>query len=255
MNSLLLTGPDLNNLLGVLLRFRKDLIAVTADIQQMFYGFLVRHDHSDYLRFLWHKDSNLSKGIQEYRMGHMFLATARPQLWLSTAFVELLRRTSQDLELTQGRFVERHFYVDDGLISLPTESAAIDLLKRTCPSLAESNLKLHKIASNSITVMQAFKPEELASDIKDLCLDSETLPTQRSLGLCWDINSDTFTFKVTVADKPYTRQGVLSIINSVFDPLGLAAPVTVRGRLLLRELATGVQDWDAPLPKEKESQW
>lgn len=53
-------------------------------------------------------------------------------------------------------FVERHFCIDDGLISLPTASAAIDRLKHTCASLTESNLKLHKIASNSFLVMQAY---------------------------------------------------------------------------------------------------
>lgn len=59
LNSVLLTGPDLNNtLLGVLLRFRKDLIAVTADIQQMFYACLMRHDHRNYLRFLWHRNND-----------------------------------------------------------------------------------------------------------------------------------------------------------------------------------------------------
>lgn len=52
-----------------------------------------------------------------------------------------------------------------------------DLLKRTCASLAESNLKLHAIASNSIAVMEAFKPEELATGIRDLGLDDETLRT------------------------------------------------------------------------------
>jgi hypothetical protein len=138
---------------------------------------------------------------------------------------------------------------------MPTESADIDLLKRTCASLAESNLKLHKIASNSVAVMRAFEPEELASGIRDLGLDDETLPVQRSLDSCWDINTDMFTFKVAVTDKPYTRRGVPSIVNSVFDPLGLAAPVTIRGRLLLQELSRGVQDWDAPLPVKKVSTW
>ena len=46
LNSVLLTGPDLNNaLLGVLLHFRKDL--VLPHIQQMFYGFLVSREHRD----------------------------------------------------------------------------------------------------------------------------------------------------------------------------------------------------------------
>ena len=248
--------PDLNNtLLGVLLRFRKDLIAVTADIQQMFYGFLVKLEHRDYLRFLWYKDNDLYKEIQEYRMRvHVFGNSPSPAV-----ATYCLRRAAQKGEAMYGgdtvQFVQRHFYVDGGLISVPTESAAIDLLKRTCASLAESNLKLHKIAPNSVAVMRAFEPEELASDIRDLGLDDETLPAQRSLGLCWDVNTDMFTFKVAVTDKPYTRRGVLSIVNSVFDPLGLAAPVTIRGRLLLRELSSGVQDWDTPLPNEKISTW
>lgn len=42
LNKVLLQGPDLNNsLLGVLLRFRKNCIAASADIQQMFYSFRV----------------------------------------------------------------------------------------------------------------------------------------------------------------------------------------------------------------------
>lgn len=45
----------------MLLGFRKDLVALTANIQQMFYGFLVREDHRDYLRFLWHKDNDLRR--------------------------------------------------------------------------------------------------------------------------------------------------------------------------------------------------
>ncbi|XP_035995613.1 uncharacterized protein LOC110368714 isoform X1 [Fundulus heteroclitus] len=256
LNSVLLTGPDLNNtLLGVLIRFRKELIAATADIQQMFYGFLVSPDHRDYLRFLWHKDNDLSKEVQEYRMRvHVFGNSPSPAV-----AIYCLRRAIQKGETKFGtdtrHFVERHFYVDDGLISLPTESAAIDLLKRTCESLAESNLKLHKIASNSVSVMQAFKSEDLASGIKDLSLGDDPLPDQRSLGMCWDINTDSFTFKVAVNDKPYTRRGVLSVINSIFDPLGLASPVTIKGRLLLRELSNGVENWDAPLPADKMDMW
>lgn len=42
LNDVLLQGPDMNNtLLGVLMRFCKERIAVTADIQPMFYCFIV----------------------------------------------------------------------------------------------------------------------------------------------------------------------------------------------------------------------
>jgi hypothetical protein len=53
--------------------------------------------------------------------------------------------------------------------------------------------------------------------------------------------------------KPFTRRGVLSSINSLFDPLGLTAPVTIAGKSLLREAMTGNHDWDAPLPSDYET--
>ncbi|KAI4890224.1 hypothetical protein NFI96_032236, partial [Prochilodus magdalenae] len=135
------------------------------------------------------------------------------------------------------------------------DEEAIDLLKRTKASLAESNLHLHKIASNSQVVMEAFLPEDHAKGIKDLDFTGDTEPTQRSLGLCWEIQADTFTFRVTVGDKPYTRRGVLSTVNSLFDPLGFVAPVTIRGRALLRELTSHTSEWDKPLPEEKRQEW
>ncbi|XP_069108939.1 uncharacterized protein [Argopecten irradians] len=50
LNSVLMSGPDLmNSLLGVLLRFRKERVAIMADIEQMFYCFLVQHDHRRYI--------------------------------------------------------------------------------------------------------------------------------------------------------------------------------------------------------------
>ncbi len=233
LNSILLTGPDLNNsLLGVLLRFRKEPIAVIANIQQMFYCFVVQENHRKYLRFLWHRDNDMSKEITEYQMRvHVFGNSPSPAIAIYG-----LRHAAQDGEQEHGsdthQFVERHFYVDDGLISLPNEEDAISLLKRTQKALAQSNIKLHKIASNSTTVMKAFPPEDLTKGIKDLDLTKETLPNQRSLGLCWEMESDTFTFQVTNSEKPFTRRGVLSVINSLYDPLGLVTPVTIRGRAL-----------------------
>ncbi|XP_061128960.1 uncharacterized protein LOC133150443 isoform X1 [Syngnathus typhle] len=64
LNNVLLTGPDLNNsLIGVLIRFRREKIAVMADIEQMFHCFVVREDHRDYLRFLWFRENDPAKTL------------------------------------------------------------------------------------------------------------------------------------------------------------------------------------------------
>ena len=66
---------------------------------------------------------------------------------------------------------------------------------------------------------------------------------QRSLGLNWDLSNDTFTFRVASTKKP------------LFDPIGIVAPISIQGKLLLRELTHDTTDWDEPLPAKKEAEW
>ncbi|XP_063743151.1 uncharacterized protein LOC134866887 [Eleginops maclovinus] len=256
LNDVLLTGPNMNNsLLGVLLRFRREPVAVTTDIQQMFHCFVLREDHRNFLRFLWHRNNDLDDDVIEYRMCvHVFGNSPSPSVATYG-----LRRAAAEGEREYGvearLFVERNFYVDDGLLSVPSEQEAITLLHNTQGMLALSNLRLHKILSNRVAVMRAFPPEDLAKGMKDLDLSTDPIPMQRSLGVSWDVSEDVFTFQVADAEKPYTRRGVLSTVNSLFDPLGFAAPVSVQGRSILRELTTESCDWDAPLPEEKYREW
>lgn len=99
-----------------------------------------------------------------------------------------------------------NFYVDDALKSFPTEEEAIDLLRRAQEALAASNLRLHKIAANRAKVMDAFPNDNLAKDIKCLDLSTDDLPDQRSLGVKWNLMSDTFSFQVPDTEKSYTRR-------------------------------------------------
>ena len=256
LNNSLLTGPDLNNtLLGVLIRFRKEPVAVMADVEQMFFCFLVKREHRDLLRFLWYKDNDPEKEVIEYRMKvHVFGNSPSPAV-----ATYCLRKSVEDGHLCDNprviRFVNRNFYVDDGLQSVKTATEAIALLEETRSALAKSNLRLHKIASNEREVLDAFPAEDRANDIKDLDLDESAIPMQRSLGLDWDPADDHFTFKVANEEKAFTRRGLLSTINSLYDPLGFVAPVVVQGKLILRELTTDNVDWDTPLPPLKKQLW
>ncbi|XP_070564485.1 uncharacterized protein [Ptychodera flava] len=68
LNDHLLTGPDLiNNLIGVLCRFRKYPIAVTCDKERMFHQFLVQDEDRNYLRFLRWENGDINTEPQEYR--------------------------------------------------------------------------------------------------------------------------------------------------------------------------------------------
>ena len=128
LNKVLLQGPDLNNsLLGVLMRFRKNLVGASADIKQMFYSFNVREDHRNFLRFIWHKDNDLDKELIDYRMRvHVFGNSPSPAVAIYG-----LHKTGQLADSDVQNFVQRNFYVDDGLISLENSTDTVDLLTRT----------------------------------------------------------------------------------------------------------------------------
>lgn len=79
------------------------------------------------------------------------------------------QQVEQEYRTDTLHFVDRNFYVDIRLMSFPTEAKAINLPKHTQESLSKS--KLHKRASNSVEVMQAFLPEDLTSGLQYLNFD------------------------------------------------------------------------------------
>lgn len=48
-----------------------------------------------------------------------------------------IREEAQKYGTDTVKFVEKHFYADDGLVSVPSKAEATDLLQRTQASLAE----------------------------------------------------------------------------------------------------------------------
>ena len=98
---------------------------------------------------------------------------------------------------------------------------------------------LTNIVSNMPDVTTALNPDNRESNfsVKDIC----TSPDQSShvLGLKWDHVKDTLVVSRVVdcpLDKAITQRTVLSFLSSVFDPIGLVAPYTVKARLLLKDI-------------------
>ncbi|XP_069140958.1 uncharacterized protein [Argopecten irradians] len=252
LNKHLLSGPNLtNSLLAILLRFRRDKYAASADIEQMFYRFLVKEEHRDYLRFLWYRDNNPDLDLIEYRMrAHAFGNSPSPAI---ATFA--LRKGVEGAYEDVRSFVTNNFYVDDALTSGPEAKCVSDFMHRTQRVLKQNgNIRLHKVASNSVEIVKSFPSEDLGEDLKPLDFQVDSLPTQSSLGVSWNMAKDTFQFDVHLSVQSESRREMLSTLNSIFDPIGFLTPFTIQGRILLRELTSGT-DWDTPLPGEHQRKW
>ena len=151
LNAQLLQGPDLtNSVVGVLLRFRKEKVAVTCDITAMFHQFRVRPQDRDYLQLFWFQDN--SDLICEYRMNvHLFGATSSPSC-ANFGLKQLAKDHATEFAEASAFATTNHLYVDDGLISLPSSTDAINLIHKTKELCSKANLILHKFVTNDLNV-------------------------------------------------------------------------------------------------------
>ena len=197
LNKYLLQGPLLtNNLTGVLLRFRQEPIALTCDIEGMFHQVRVNPEHRDLLRFLWWEGNDLSRDPVDYRMTvHLFGATSSPSC---ANFA--LKQAANDFEGEYGgeaaNFIRNDFYVDDGLKSVPTVTSAIELINNVKTMCHQGGFNLHKFMSNSKDVIKCIPDSDRAEGVKEIDLDLDTLPLERTLGVQWCVESDSFEFSV-----------------------------------------------------------
>ena len=245
LNDKVLQGPDLtNSLIGVLCRFRKEPIALMADVEAMFHQVRVTTEDVNALRFLWYPHGDLTLTPVEYQMMvHLFGG-----IWSPSCAKFALRRVAEDNaslfdnEVIQA--VRRSFYVDDLLKAVKDADEAIMMQKQLTDLLARGGFHLTKWVSNSRYVLDAIPEDERSKELKNVHLEDDKLPTERALGLQWDVETDRFTFNVNVKDMPSTRRGLLSTISSVYDPLGFISPYILKAKIILQRLCKDNVGWD-----------
>ena len=256
LNDNVLQGPDFtHSLVGVLLRFREESVALMADIESMFHQVRVHPKDVDALRFLWFPHGDLSKDPEEYQMLiHLFGG-----VWSPCCASYALRKTAADnadrysLEVTET--VRRNFYVDDLLKSMKDAHSAIKMYKEVTELLFHGGFHLAKWTSNKREVLEVIPDSELSKELKNVDFEKDTLPTERALGLQWNTEQDKFQYIISLKNKPETRRGILSIVSSVYDPLGFVSPFILRAKMILHQLCRKKLAWDDPVPEEELQCW
>ena len=239
-----LNGPDLtNSLVGVLLRFRQESIAMMSDVEQMFHQVLVDPKDQDAFRFLWWPKGDLKAKAEEFQMlVHLFGATSSPSC---ANFA--LRKTAEDNRKNFDLSVIEIFYVGDCLKSVATIERALHLVKELPRFLERRGFNLTKWVSNRREVTTAIPVEKRASVVD---LDLEKSRIDRALGVHWDIDNDMFGYKVGKREAVDTRRKILSLVSSIYDPLGNAVPLLLPAKKILQDLCRKLIGWDEIIPPE-----
>ena len=255
LNDELLQGPDLiNNLVGVLLRFRQYKFAYSSDIKSMFYQVRVPKEDSNFLRFLWYPENDLSQPPVPFRLlVHVFGAKSSPSC--ANYALQYIANSSSNMNEDIKSAILKSFYVDDLLKSVKTENEGEFQAKTLIEVLRDSGFELTSFVSNSRKILASLPNENLSSEVKEINLHVDNLPDNKALGVIWNTQNDTFSYRTKFDSKPCTKRGILSTLFSIYDPLFLASPAILTGKRIFQELCELKVGWDDKLDEIMTLRW
>ena len=245
LNDNLLTGPDLlQNLVGILIRFREERVAIMGDITEMFHQVKMRVEDQPALTFLW-RGGDTSKTPDHYRM----LVTIFGARCSPVAASYVLQRTADDHRDDAESAVivsaiRQSFYMDDFLHSARTVEKAKMIKNGVTEIVGQGGFVLAKWVSSHSEVLE---DSEYNSGIPAVDLMRQKGDLERALGCVWIPEMDLIGVKNRFTEVPETKRGVLRRVAMIFDPLGIVAPFTLRAKILVQRLWSLNYGWDDQL--------
>ena len=223
LNKNLFKRPDLlNSLIRVLIRFQKEEFALCGDIEQMFHKIRVRYNDRDALRFLWRE--HMFDPTEDFKMNfHLFGKIDSPCI-ANWTLQKTIKDNEDQISFRTSRAILENFYVDDYLDSFPTTQKAINTCIEVIKTLSSGGFKLTKFVSKYPKILKELLLYGVSQEHSIVEFDLQNTPIQRTLGVLWDTEDDLLKVKTIQKDVPMTKYGLLSLVSSIFDPLGILTP-------------------------------
>ena len=251
LNECWMKGPDLlNNLYGVLMRFRENDVALSADISKMYHRVLIPISDQHVHRFLW-RNMDQTRNPDIYMMQVVTFGDKPAPAMAQMALLRTAEEGAARYPATAAA-ITQNTYMDDICISVPTVEEADNLSKDVDTVLADGGFKVKGWRSNK-SLNRKDEVEEDASKLLEKASD------EKVLGVVWEDDQDVFSYKVKLKDNvtqtKMTKRSILSRVARIFDPIGYAAAFVIREKIGLQKLWEAGLDWDAELPEECEAEW
>uniref|UniRef100_A0A8D9B3Q3 Integrase catalytic domain-containing protein n=1 Tax=Cacopsylla melanoneura TaxID=428564 RepID=A0A8D9B3Q3_9HEMI len=249
LNDILYTGPKLySDLLGILLNFRLFVCAINGDITKMFLQIMVNDNDCNYQKLLWRFSSCEPLTIYEMKVV-IFGMRSSPYLAQRT-----VRHLFNDeiVNYPGATGILESLYMDDCVASFPSVEKTKLFYHDVVNLFKSGGFTFTKWVSNSMDVMNDIPESDQLTKLISFDSGNDKV---KILGMLWDARGDFLHFKFAQFEKPCTKRGILSAVLTIYDPMGLLAPIVFWVKLLIRELCTLKLDWDSTPPPNVVSSW
>lgn len=243
LNESAYAGIDLlTNLTSLLFKFRSNNYVLIGDIKQAFLQIKLKDDFDrNKFSFFWRKNGELMM----YRYSTLVFGFCTSPFALNYVIKQHVAKYPDD-RCTKALL--ENFYVDNLIISGNQLNELAGIHDNACERMSEGGFSLRSWNSNSDYLIKIFKSRDIYV--------SHGCPTEKVLGYEYNPSSDKISLSNIAPDTDArTKRDILSEVSKIFDPLGLILPVTIRGRLLIRELWINKFNWDEILPASFCNSW
>ena len=126
LNDIVLQGPKLqNDLFAVLLRFRRDPVALMCDIREMYLQIKLRREDQPYHRFLW-RDLQIDREPDIYEFDRVVFGVNSSPFQAQFVAQEHARQHQSEYPLAAETILEST-YMDDSMDSVPDVKTGVEL--------------------------------------------------------------------------------------------------------------------------------
>ena len=251
LNDIQRVGPIVqDDLLSILLRFRKYAFVVSADIAKMYRCVYIQPSQRNTQCILWRDSSQLP--LDTYQLNTVTYGTASAP-YLATRCLQQLSIDTSSLDPCVSNIIGHDFYVDDLLTGFNHPEDVHPIVARLVSVLSSAGFNLRKWrCNNAVILKQLAGPDVGSGEMLDLAMNHNS----KILGLLWNHDSDYLLFKIAAIDTSVvSKRKILSAIAQVFDPLGLLAPCVIRMKVLIQLIWLKKFDWDDPIDSSIAEEW
>ncbi|XP_062534704.1 uncharacterized protein LOC134203884 [Armigeres subalbatus] len=252
LNDTLKVGPVVQDeLLTLIIRFRKYPVALVADIEKIYRQVLVDPRDTPLQRIFWRFQPDGPIETCELLTVTYGLASSS---FLATRTLNQLCQDEGDNFPLGGPALIKNFYVDDYIGGAQSIGEAINTRTELNELLVKGGFQLRKWASNVPRALEGLDPSQIESKA---FLNLDTEKAIKTLGVRWEPKPDKLSFEIASIDPTSapTKRTILSGVSKHFDPLGITSPVVIRAKILLQELWLQPCGWDDEIPDPVNEKW
>ena len=268
LNQCLVAGDTkFTKLFESLIKFRCHKIGIIADIEKAFLSVGIKDEDRDALRFLWvtNPDDMENPQIRRMRFTRVSYGVICSMAQLDGVIFHHLQKCEERYEDTVNR-IRESLYIDDVPAGADNDDDGRVFYKEAKEVFLEAGMNLRKWKTNSDLLQREIdrcedvdvRPKQILVEER-LPMNPDESATTKVLGIPWDTTADELSFTVEAIKKyppgRITKRILLAATASIFDPLGILAPIVVTFKMLFRKVCQNNKDWDEVLHPDQQEIW